>query len=268
MTVKFSSFVASASLLLFCSVSAAALADGMPFDPIRPQQNLTPIDHSLNAPLPAPAASAVAVPATATLSPVVPESRTVEVQPYTSFFGLSVGLYSFTHGSTTTAFNAEWQPGVKVMGSLQPLFGAMATTHGAMLGYAGLGMPYNLADHVFVMPSFSLGFYKHGHDYNLNRTIVARPGVEVAYQFDDKSRLGLSFNVLTNGKSFQARDRLEMVSLTYTMPLNALAGESSSYSEPAPSAAVVTPAAAPVAIAPAPAAPAATTQKPLPHELP
>jgi lipid A 3-O-deacylase len=198
----------------------------------------------------------------------MPESRTVDVQPDTSFFGLSVGLYNpLTHsGRTSTAFNAEWQPGVKILGTLQPLFGAMATTRGALLGYAGVGIPINVTDHVFLMPSLSIGGYKSGGDYDLTRHIVERPGVELAYQFDDKSRLGLSFDVLTNGMSFQARDRTEMVSLTYTMPLNALAGGSDA--TPAPSYE------APAAAAPAPVAPQAApatppaTLKPLPHELP
>ena len=219
MTVKFSSFIASASLLLFCTVSAAAFADGMPFEAAKPKQNLTPIDKSLTAPPPA----AVAAPP---VTPPVPEVRTVEVQPEnTSFFGLSVGLYnSLTHSNAAVAFNAEWQPGTKIVGRLQPLFGAMATTKGAMLGYAGIGVPFDLTDHVFLMPSLSFGAYRAGDDYDLHRHIVARPGIELAYKFDDKSRLGLNFDVLSNMRSPQARDRSEMIALTYTMPLNALGG--------------------------------------------
>lgn len=284
MTIKFSSLVASASLFLFCSVSAAAFADGMPFEQPAPKQNLTPIESTLTTPPPAanaataPAPATVAAPAAAApLPPPVPESRTVDVQPDTSFFGLSVGLYDpFTHsGRTSTAFNAEWQPGVKIVGTLQPLFGAMATTRGALLGYAGVGVPFNITDHVFLMPSLSIGGYLPGGDYDLQRHIVERPGVELAYQFDDKSRLGLNFDVITNGKSFQARDRSEMVALTYTMPLSTFSGGSPDVSaSPAPSTApAVAPAtAAPAAAAPAVTAPAATPQpetvKPLPHELP
>ena len=304
MTVKFSSFIASASLLLFCTVSAAAFADGMPFETAKPKQNLTPIDKSLTAPPPA----AAAAPAPAPVLPApVPEIRTVDVQPDTAFFGLSVGLYnSLTHSHTSTAFNAEWQPALKIVGRLQPLFGAMATTKGAMLGYAGIGVPFNLTEHVFLMPSLSIGAYKSGEDYDLHRHIVGRPGVELAYQFDDKSRLGLNFDVLSNARSLQARDRSEMVALTYTMPLNALSGGSGTSSsahaevaEPvathaavAPSAAVSStsddeeddevpakPVAKPAATKPAAAKPAAAKpaaapaaspveEKPLPHELP
>ena len=299
MIVRMTSIVTSASLLLFCSVSTVALADGMPFAEPKPQQILTPIDKSLSVPakaapqpasvVPVPAPAPAPAPAPqpqAEVVPPVPESRIVDVQPNTSFFGLSVGVYDpQSHGTKSTAFNVEWQPGVKIVGYLQPLFGAMATTKGALLGYAGIGVPFNITDHVFVMPSVALGAYKNGGDYDLGRSIVERVGTELAYQFDDKSRLGLNFDALTNGTSLQRGDRAEMVSLTYTMPFNALSGSAEPaaaqmpaplVSSPAPAAvapppsvpapvhvpaAAPTPAAAPVA-APAPA------EKPLPHELP
>jgi len=257
-TVKISSFAARASLILFCSISAVALADGMPFEQPKPQQNLTPIDQSLAAPPAAATAAAPApapVPTPSPLPPPLPESRVVEVQPGTSFFGLSVGMFDpITHGNKSTAFNAEWQPGLKIMGNLQPLFGAMATTKGALLGYGGVGVPYNITDHVFLMPSIALGYYRNGSDYDLGRKIVGRVGSELAYQFDDKSRLGLNFDVLTNGSSLQGRDRTEMVLLTYTLPLNL----------PPPSSNAPPAIQAPMA---KPAEPT-TTVKPLPSELP
>ncbi len=274
MTIKISSLVISTSLLLLCSVSAAALADGMPFAEPPPQQNLTPIDKSLTPPPPAATAPQAEAPPL-----VVPEQRVVDVQPNTSFFGLSVGMFDpITHDSKSTAFNIEWQPGVKIMGTLQPLFGAMATTKGALMGYGGIGVPFNITDHVFMMPSVAVGAYRSGGDYDLGRTVVERVGTELAYQFDDKSRLGLNFDVLTNGMSLEARDRTEMVALTYTMPLNTFSGSS----DPAPAqmqAPLVAPAApaapAPSAIAPPPAAaptpapaPSSPTAKPAPHELP
>jgi hypothetical protein len=291
-TSKISSLVASASVLIFCSVSAVALADGMPFEEPPPKQNLTPIDKSLTAPPPAPAPPAPA-PQTA-LPPPVPESRVVDVQPNTSFFGLSVGMYDpITHGGKSTAFNGEWQPGVRLAGVLQPLFGAMATTKGAMLGYAGIGVPVNITEHVFLMPSLAVGAYKDGGDYNLGRTIVERAGAELAYQFDDKSRLGLNFDVLTNSESLHAIDRTEMVLLTYTMPFSGFSGGAASPPQvqepvavtPAASTAPAAPVLAMPAPTPAPAAkpapafapppptalpdPSATpAAKPLPNELP
>ena len=46
---------------------------------------------------------------------------------------------------------------MQIAGVLQPLFGAFATTNGAMMGYGGLGVPFNITDHVFLMPSVAIG---------------------------------------------------------------------------------------------------------------
>ncbi len=264
MNVKISSIITSTSLLLFCSVSVAALADGMPFEEPKPQQILTPIDKSLNngaaQPVAAPAAQAE-VPL-----PPVPESRVVDVQPNTSFFGLSVGEYDpFSRTGRSTAFNAEWQPGLKIVGTLQPLFGAMVTTKGSMLGYGGLGVPFNITDHVFLMPSVAVAAYKGGSDLDLGRNIVERIGTELAYQFDDKSRLGLNFDVLTNNMSLQHNERTEMVALTYTMPFSV---PSSGAAEPEHAAVLTTTPPASVTVAPAPVVSAPTPAASAPAYVP
>ncbi len=184
--------------------------------------------------------------------PPVPADSVVKVQPNTAFFGLSVGEYDpFRHSDHATSFNAELQPGIKVLGVLQPLFGAMATTKGSAMAYAGLGVPFHITRHIFLMPSAALGLYRAGGGYDLGRTVVGRFGAEIAYQFNDKSRLGLNFDVITNGKSLRANDRTEMLALTYTRPFNLFSGASHGMSAPD-----VSPASAPAVSPSASAAPA------------
>jgi lipid A 3-O-deacylase len=291
MNTRISSIIMSASLLLFCTVSIAALADGMPYPEKKPPQPAeTPLDKSLNdiqnkeppvaitpaEPTPAPVAEApapVAVPPatdTATApkeeTPPVPEARIVEVQPNTSFFGLSVGMYDpFTHDQKASSFNAEWQPGVQIAGFLQPIFGAFVTTNGAMMGYGGLGVPFNITDHVFMMPSAAVGAYKEGGGYDLDSTLAFRVGTELAYQFDDKSRLGLNMHVISNGTSTNREDRTEIIGLAYTMPIDSVSKPAEATPEQAPETQAPPPPPATTAAPPAeaaPAAPAADTTAP------
>lgn len=204
----------------------------------------------------------VAAPAPAELPPPVPETRVVEVQPNTSFFGLSVGMYDpFSHSEKAASFNVEWQPGVKIAGFLQPLFGGMVTTNGAMLGYGGVGVPFNLTDRIFVMPSVAAGAYKHGGGYDIHSRFALRMGTEIAYQFDDKSRLGLNMHVLTGGTSFDRADRTEVIGLVYTQPFEFF---SSSDMEPVQTTA---PAAAPAPVSPAAAPAAAPVEPPAPSTV-
>ncbi len=241
MNVRFYLLVIGVSLLL---CSPAAFADGMPFKEKAPEPILTPLDKALTemqagAPVDLQAAQPDVkepdaekpseVPVTAELpappvAPPLPESRVVEVQPDTSFFGLSVGMYDpVTHSEKAASFNLEWQPGVKIVGFLQPLFGAMVTTNGAMLGYGGLGVPVQISDRVMLMPSVALGAYRKGGGYDLGRTLAFRVGTELAYQFEDKSRIGLNMHILTNGRSTDREDRTEVFGITYTVPFHVTA---------------------------------------------
>ena len=149
MHMKFSTRVLGVSLALSCSVSAVALADGMPFKESKPPLPiLTLLDKGSSAntkeqptnivPAPPPAEPPTAAKAEV---PPVPETRVVEVQPNASFFGLSVGMYDpFTHNEKASSLDLHWQPGVKIAGVLQPIFGAIATTNGASYGSGGIGM--------------------------------------------------------------------------------------------------------------------------------
>lgn len=237
---KFSAIALSATVALSLSVSVPAFADGMPFKEKKPEPILTPLDEALKEienkeppvdvtapaePPPAPVAEKVQEKLPEPMLAPVPESRIVEVQPNTSFFGLSVGMYDpFSHGEQAASFNLEWQPGVKIAGVLQPLFGAMVTTEGSMLGYGGVGVPFKLGKRIFVMPSVAVGAYEEGNGYDLDSTLAFRFGTELAYEFDNKSRIGINAHILTNGDSLDRPDRTEIISLVYTTPLDALSG--------------------------------------------
>lgn len=149
-----------------------------------------------------------------------PQNRIVDVQDNQSFFGLSIGAYDpFTHDDLAASLGIEYQPGIKIAGLLQPLFGAMATNDGTFLGYGGLGVPVELNSNWMLMPSAAIGYYEDGDGYDLDRHAVYRIGAELAYVFENKSRLGLNAHVITNGKSFDSEDRTEVISLMYTMPI-------------------------------------------------
>lgn len=219
-------------------LSSVALADGMPPGYTAPPAQ-TPLDQALDQlqgpavveqPAPAQVAEPVVEPA---LPPPAPETRVVEVQENTSFFGLSIGMYdAFTHGQQAAALNLEWQPGVKIAGFLQPIFGGFATHEGSMMGYGGVGIPFNITDNIFLMPSVAVGAYKEGAGYDLDRTFAVRYGTEIAYQFEDKSRLGLNAHVISNARSFDKSDRTEILSLVYTMPTSIFSGRSEPVAQP------------------------------------
>ncbi len=149
-----------------------------------------------------------------------PENREVRVQPNSSFFGLSVGMYdAFTHDKLATSFNMEYQAGVRILGVLQPIFGAMITTQGTVYGYGGVGVPIDVTDRIFLMPSVAIGGYSEGDGYDLRETLAYRIGAEIGWKLQNNSRIGLNAHVITNGRSFDRKDRTEVIGITYTTPL-------------------------------------------------
>jgi len=150
----------------------------------------------------------------------VPENRVVHVQPNSSFFGLSVGLYdAVTNSDMAASFDLEWQPGVKIAGVLQPIFGAMLTSNGAALGYAGVGVPFDLTQKLFLMPSVAVGAYHEGSGHDLDSTLAYRLGAELGWKLKNNSRISLNAHMITNGQSFSSDDRTEVFGIKYTTPL-------------------------------------------------
>ncbi len=244
--------VSAISVALLLGFAVPAFADGDP-DEKKPEV-MTPLDQALDniqnkeppvsvekpaepvaatpAPAPEPAVVETPPPAAVAVEPAKPPapaplSRTVEVQPEnTSFFGLSIGMYEpFAQGFRAASLNVEWQPGVKIVGILQPIFGAFITTKGSMMGYGGLGTPFKLGKHVFVMPSFSVGAYGHGDGKDLGQSLAFRAGGEISYEFDDKSRFGINAHIITNGKSTDKDDNAAMIGLVYTTPIDIFSGK-------------------------------------------
>lgn len=255
---KFVALALSAALLGSVSFVSLAAADGME----KPPAPATPLDKAIDqiqnkeppvavTPQPEPVIEQTPPPAPAGPPPPAPENREVEVQPNTSFFGLSIGAYDVTHGKLGAGFSLEWQPGVHIVGILQPLFGATVTTRGATLAYGGLGAPFHITKHIFIMPSFSVGAYGHGHGYDLGQVLAFRAAAEIAYEFEDKSRLGVSFAGIGNGDSLARKNRTEVISLVYTIPFNLFSGKPKAVQTV--SAPVVAPAAEGMPVGPLPA---------------
>lgn len=158
-------------------------------------------------------------------TPPAPFSRLIEVQPNSSFLGLSLGMYApGSSKSRGASLGIEWQPGVKIVGVLRPLFGAFVTTRGAAMGYGALGLPIHLGKRIVVMPSFGVGGYAHGDGRDLGQALAFRGGGEISYEFDDKSRLGINAHIISNGKSTSKRDNTAIIGLVYTTPMDLLSG--------------------------------------------
>lgn len=138
-----------------------------------------------------------------------------------SFLMLSGGYFDFNRQkNTATEFGIQWR-GSEKLWIFQPIVGAMGTTDISGNVYAGISLDIFFGNRLVVRPSFAPGLYAKGSKgHDLGHTIEFRSGAEIAYRFDDRSRLGLEIYHLSNAHLNKTHNPgEESIILTYSIPL-------------------------------------------------
>ncbi|MFZ5835119.1 MAG: acyloxyacyl hydrolase [Pseudomonadota bacterium] len=104
----------------------------------------------------------------------------------------------------------------------KPFGGAMATTDGALHGFAGVLIDIPLWDRIYVTPSFAPGLYHDGNGKDLFYTLEFRSQIEISYRFNNGHRLGASFNHISNANLGDDNPGVESAALTYIVPFDAI----------------------------------------------
>ncbi len=74
-----------------------------------------------------------------------------------------------------------------------------------------------------VTPSFGGGFYADGSGKKLGHEIEFRSQIELAYRFDNRSRLGVAFSHISNASiGGDKNPGVEVLNIYYALPLDGL----------------------------------------------
>lgn len=103
-----------------------------------------------------------------------------------------------------------------------PFIGFTGTSDAAMYGYAGIGIDIFFGRRWVLTPNFAAGIYGNGDGKDLGEAIEFRSGVELAYRFDDYSRLGLSFTHISNAGIGDRNPGVESLVVVYSVPFDVL----------------------------------------------
>jgi hypothetical protein len=105
-------------------------------------------------------------------------------------------------------------------------FGALAgTSTGSVLASAGVLVDVYFGRRVVVTPSFAPGYYHQGSaDLDLGHELEFRSQLEVAYRFDDRSRLGLAISHYSNASIGDTNPGTESAMVYYSVPLDKITG--------------------------------------------
>ena len=132
---------------------------------------------------------------------------------------LTIGGGAFDMNDDRTAGQFEFQ--IRLNNKFwifKPQLGMFVTTDSAFYAYGGVLVDVFLGRRVVLSPSFSAGVFHDGDGKDLGSAIEFRSALELAYRFDDRSRLGIQFGHLSNASIDDNNPGEEFLMLNYSMP--------------------------------------------------
>jgi lipid A 3-O-deacylase len=136
------------------------------------------------------------------------------------FLSFAAGAFDFLHDRTAGEFRGEYRSGERLLGFLKPFVGLMGTTDSAFYGYGGFLADIYFGDRWVLTPNVALGYYDRGDGKDLGSLLEFRTGAEFAYRFDDRSRIGLAFNHISNAGIDKRNPGEESLVLVYSIPFS------------------------------------------------
>ena len=138
-----------------------------------------------------------------------------------SFIAFHVGGYDVNDNETAGQFNIEYRSSWDEW-YVKPFGGVMTTTDAAIYGYAGIMLDIYFGRRIVLTPSFAAGLYTDGDGKDLGSVIEFRSGLELAYRFDNRVRLGVAFHHISNTSIDDINPGTETLTLVLSLPLNDL----------------------------------------------
>jgi lipid A 3-O-deacylase len=137
-----------------------------------------------------------------------------------SFLSLGAGVYDVNDDSTAADFRAEYRSGWGFFDVVKPFVGLQGTSDGTVYGYFGLGVDLHLGDKLVLTPNAAVGLLDEGSGKDLGSPIEFRTGVEIAWRFENRSRLGLAFHHISNARISEKNPGTEVLSVIYSIPFD------------------------------------------------
>lgn len=134
------------------------------------------------------------------------------------FLTLAAGYYDIHDNMDAAELRAEFRARNKLW-IFKPFGGVMGTSDAALYGYAGVLVDLYFGRRIVLTPSFAAGLYHNGDGKDLGHVVEFRSSAELAWRFDDRSRLGLSFYHISNASLSDNNPGTEVLSLNYSIPI-------------------------------------------------
>ena len=144
-----------------------------------------------------------------------------------AFLSFGAGAFDWNRQKDDGAeFRLEYRSDKKYLGALKPFAAAAASSTGNYFAGAGMLMDVYFGRRIVLTPSFAPHLYSGGNDkLDLDYWLQFRSQLELAYRFDDRSRLGLAVSHYSNASLGDSNPGTESAILYYSMPVGSLFGD-------------------------------------------
>lgn len=139
------------------------------------------------------------------------------------FLVLALGGFDVNDDHTGGEARLEYRAGRRFW-LFKPFLGVLANDDGGLYGYAGVLVDLYWGRRVVTTFSFAPGAYHRGNGKELGATLEFRSQAEIAYRFDDRSRLGIAISHLSNAGIGDDNPGTESLILSYALPFEGLFG--------------------------------------------
>jgi lipid A 3-O-deacylase len=102
---------------------------------------------------------------------------------------------------------------------IRPSAGFAATTDSSVYGWIGLSMDIFFGRRLVLTPTTGVGAYGSGSGEDLGSVLEFRNGAELAWRFDDRSRVGVGLHYLSNYGIGEIDPGIGVVTVFYAHPL-------------------------------------------------
>jgi len=103
---------------------------------------------------------------------------------------------------------------------IRPFVGVEGTTDSAAYIYGGGMFDVRFGEHFILSPNAAVGAYFDGDGRRMGSTVEFRTGVEAAWEFDNKMRIGAAFHHISNAGIGDVNPGVETLTLNLSIPLN------------------------------------------------
>jgi lipid A 3-O-deacylase len=103
---------------------------------------------------------------------------------------------------------------------IRPFIGVEGTTDSAAYVYGGGMLDVHFGPHFILSPNAAVGGYFDGDGRRMGSTVEFRTGVEAAWEFDNKMRVGAAFHHISNAGIGDINPGVEELTFNLSIPLN------------------------------------------------